>query len=67
MIVLNEIDDVPSRKPRIAVLVDEDLLEYLQQWAESEERSLSNLVLLLIKQAVEEKKAEASATEPKGK
>lgn len=67
MIVLNEIDDVPSRKPRIAVLVDEDLLEYLQQWAESEERSLSNLVLLLIKQAVEEKKAEASSTEHKGK
>lgn len=67
MIVLNEIDDVPSRKPRIAVLVDEDLLEYLQQWAESEERSLSNLVLLLIKQAVEEKKAETSAIEHKGK
>lgn len=67
MIVLNEIDDVPSRKPRIAVLVDEDLLEYLQQWAESEERSLSNLVLLLIKQAVEEKRAEASSTEHKGK
>lgn len=63
----NEIDDVPSKKPRIAVVVDETLLEYLQEWAESEERSLSNLVLLLIKQAVDVRKAKAPVSEKKDK
>jgi hypothetical protein len=45
--------DVPTRKPRISVVVDEDLLRYLEQWASSEERSISNLVVFLLKQAVE--------------
>jgi hypothetical protein len=45
--------DVPTKKPRISVVVDDDLLAYLERWAESEERSVSNLVLLLIKQAAE--------------
>jgi metal-responsive CopG/Arc/MetJ family transcriptional regulator len=48
-----EIQDVPTRKPRISVVVDEELLKYLEQWADSEERSLSNLVLKIIKDAVE--------------
>lgn len=57
MVMLSLTVTVPSRKPRIAVVVDEDLLEYLQQWAESEERSVSNLVLFLLKQAVEQREA----------
>lgn len=60
MMVLSELPEVPSRKPRIAVVVDEDLLEYLQQWADSEERSVSNLAAFLLKQAVEAKKSQAS-------
>jgi metal-responsive CopG/Arc/MetJ family transcriptional regulator len=48
-----EIQNVPTRKPRISVVVDEELLKYLEQWADSEERSLSNLVLKIIKDAVE--------------
>ncbi len=47
------LQDVPTRKPRISVVVDEELLKYLEQWADSEERSLSNLVLKIIKDAAE--------------
>lgn len=45
--------EVPTRKPRISVVVDEELLKYLEEWANSEERSLSNLVLKIIKDAAE--------------
>jgi hypothetical protein len=51
---------VPTRKPRISVVIDEDLLRYLEQWAGSEERSVSNLVVVLLKQAVEAKNIEAT-------
>jgi len=47
------LQEVPTRKPRISVVVDEELLKYLEQWANSEERSLSNLVLKIIKDAAE--------------
>ena len=50
--------DVPTRKPRISVVVDEDLLRYLEQWASSEERSISNLVVFLLKQAIEARESE---------
>lgn len=56
----SELQEVPTRKPRISVVVDEDLLRYLEQWADSEERSISNLVVFLLKQAVEAKKSQAS-------
>jgi hypothetical protein len=49
------LQDVPTRKPRISVVVDEELLKYLEQWADSEERSLSNLVLKVIKDAVDQR------------
>jgi len=49
------IHDVPTRKPRISVVVDEELLKYLERWADLEERSLSNLVLKIIKDSVESK------------
>lgn len=57
MDVIFDLQDLPTRKPRISVVVDEDLLRYLEQWADSEERSVSNLVVFLLKQAVESKEA----------
>lgn len=53
MDVTFDLQDLPTRKPRISVVVDEELLHYLEQWADSEERSVSNLVVVLLKQAVE--------------
>jgi hypothetical protein len=51
------LQEVPTRKPRISVVVDEKLLQYLEQWAEAEERSVSNLVVFLLKQTIEAKKS----------
>lgn len=51
-----DLQEVPTRKPRISVVVDEELLQYLEQWAEAEERSVSNLAVFLLKQATEAKK-----------
>ena len=52
------LQDVPTRKPRISVVIDEELLQYLEQWAEAEERSVSNLVLLLLRQAKKNRELE---------
>jgi metal-responsive CopG/Arc/MetJ family transcriptional regulator len=51
----SELIQVPTRKPRISVVVDEDLLAYLEKWADKEERSVSNLALKIIKDAVDER------------
>jgi hypothetical protein len=54
---------VPTRKPRISVVVDEELLEYLESWARSEERSVSNLVLKLLRDATEKRKSKGESHE----
>lgn len=59
--VMSSIDAVPSRKPRIAVVLDEDLFKYLQEWADAEERSLSNLAAFILKQAADGRKAEQAS------
>jgi len=45
-----------SRRPRIAFICDHALKESLEQWAEEESRTLSNLIELICKNAVEAKK-----------
>ena len=57
--------DVPTRKPRISVVVDEELLRYLEQWANSEERSVSNLVVYQLKQAVEVRESDQQPKQDK--
>ena len=54
---------MPTRKPRLSVVVDEDLLRYLEQWATFEERSVSNLVVVILKQAVGERRNDRSTEE----
>ncbi|WP_103126980.1 ribbon-helix-helix domain-containing protein [Nostoc cycadae] len=44
-----------SRRPRIAFVCDQSLKESLERWAEEESRTLSNLVELICKNAVENK------------
>jgi len=51
-----ELMDVPSKKPRIAAVVDEEIHQYLEEWANEEERTLSNLVVVILKQAIEARK-----------
>jgi len=45
-----------SRRPRIAFICDQTLKESLEQWATEESRTLSNLIELICKNAVEAKK-----------
>jgi hypothetical protein len=44
------------RRPRIGFVCDQALKEALEQWAEEESRTVSNLIELICKNAVEAKK-----------
>lgn len=59
-----ELVDVPTKKPRITAVVDEEMQQYLEEWANEEERTLSNLVVVILKQAIEARK-QAKASESK--
>jgi hypothetical protein len=43
---------MPSSKPRITIYIDEEELQFLKEWAGREDRSLNNLTLRIIKQAI---------------
>jgi len=47
---------VVSRRPRVAFVCDQTLKESLEKWAEEESRTVSNLIELICKNAVEAKK-----------
>jgi hypothetical protein len=47
---------VATRRPRIGFVCDQTLKESLEQWAEEESRTLSNLIELICKNALEAKK-----------
>lgn len=55
--------DVPTKKPKVSVVMDEELKSALEAWAAKERRTVSNLCELLLKNAVEQ--AQASGTLPK--
>lgn len=42
-------------KDRVHITVDADLLKKLEKWAEDEQRTISNLINLLLRKAVEQK------------
>ncbi|MEB3150500.1 MAG: hypothetical protein VKL60_15995, partial [Sphaerospermopsis sp.] len=44
-----------ARRPRIAFICDQSLKESLEKWAEEENRTLSNLVESICKNAVQTK------------
>lgn len=52
----SDFQDVPTKKPRITAVVDEEIQQYLEEWATDEERTLSNLVVVILKQAIEARK-----------
>ncbi|MEC4816113.1 MAG: hypothetical protein SAK29_23005 [Scytonema sp. PMC 1069.18] len=51
---------MPTAKPRITIYIDEEDLSFLRVWAEREDRSVNNLVLRLIKQAIGFERAASS-------
>lgn len=53
--MLRYLIEVPTRKPRISVVLDDETLAYLEAWAAEDERSVSNLVMFIVKAAIEER------------
>ncbi|WP_448603824.1 ribbon-helix-helix domain-containing protein [Thermoleptolyngbya sp.] len=50
--------DVPTNKPKVMFVTDEETREYLETWAEEEGRSISNLVDRIVKAAIKQRKDE---------
>lgn len=48
---------MPSDREKITFLCDPETREYLEQWAEDDSRSLSNLVELIVKRAIDTRKS----------
>ena len=59
-------EEMPTRKPRISFVVDEELKETLETWASEESRSVSNLCELVVRRAAENWKASKKNTKQKG-
>jgi hypothetical protein len=56
MIAMTLICAVPSKKPQINTVVEDSLKQDFERLCELEQRSMSNMIALLISQAVEEAK-----------
>jgi len=48
------------RRPRVAFICNEETKEFLEEWAETENRSVSNLVETIVEEAVSAKKTKKS-------
>ena len=46
--------DVPTKKPRTTIYLEPELMQFLEERAKEEKRTLSNLCNLLIEQAMNE-------------
>jgi hypothetical protein len=47
---------MPSKKPRVVVYLEPEMNDFLREWAESDRRTLNNLITIILEQAIEEKK-----------
>ena len=49
---------MPTKRPTVAVIMDEPTKRKIDAWAEKEGRSASNLCFMLLKEAIERKENE---------
>ena len=47
-----------TKKPRLTIYLSQEKRDYLEKWAEKDKRTLSNLVGLLIDEAMEKRQQE---------
>jgi len=52
---------MPSSKPRVVIYVEPEQLEFLKSWAKNERRSVNNLVLMLVDDAITKKQTERAS------
>jgi hypothetical protein len=43
---------MPSKKPKVMIYLDPEKLDFLKKWAESEHRTVNNLITMLLDQAI---------------
>lgn len=46
------ITSVPTKRPRVMFICDDTTKTYLEEWAEAENRTVSNLVETLVQEAI---------------
>ena len=64
MIAVSPVSVVPSKKPTINTVVEPSLKKDFERLCEIEQRSMSNMLVLLISQAVEAAKREGKLKDP---
>lgn len=55
---------MPTKKPKVTIYLTEDHKAELHKWAESEKRSVSNLVELLVEKALNDRLHPTDRTQP---
>lgn len=55
--MLNRVETVPTKRPRIMFTCDDETKSYLEEWAETENRTLSNLMETLVREAIAARQA----------
>jgi hypothetical protein len=51
-----------TRKPRLTIYLSPEKKQYLEEWAEADKRTLTNLVGLLLDEAMERRQQEKEET-----
>jgi hypothetical protein len=58
MIVESKVIPLPTKKPRLLVVIDSDLKETFERLCLIENRSMSNMIVYLIQQAIDKAERE---------
>jgi hypothetical protein len=48
------LNEVPTKKPKVSVVMDEELKAALESWADKESRTVSNLCEIVLRKAATE-------------
>ena len=66
MVDIYQHQQMTTKKPRLTIYLTQEKRDFLEEWATKDKRTLSNLVGLLIDEAVEKKQAIEEQLREKG-
>lgn len=55
--------EMPAKKPRVSFVIPEEIKDDLEKLAQMEERTVSNYLLVLVRQAIQRARQEGKLTE----
>ncbi len=58
---------VATKKPKVSIYLSDEQKNALEDWAKREKRSISNLISVLVDEALEQQKQKAGGEESTGK